>query len=209
MITLEGSMSTTMLPPSTKTANASSDERREWIRIDDRVLLEYRLVTDPAEGPTPGVPPITNEAITAAIAKPTSDLLFRSGEQLAQSPLLPWIMKVDWLLEVMVKTLAKMHPEGLAIAQVADVTLSGGGIGFLSTRKFAVDDMLRLKIILPPFTPIHTTARVIRSTLAKDGIQYDIASEYLELSPDDQEHLIRHIIQTQAERLRGRRKPTG
>lgn len=209
MISLEGLMSTTMLPPSSTTTKVSSDERREWIRIDDRVLLEYRLVTDQAEGLTAGIPPASNDAITAAIAKPTSDLLFRSGEQLAQSPLLPWIMKVDWLLETMVKTLAKMHPEGIPIAQVADVTLSGGGIGFLSPRKFAVDDMLRLKIILPPFTPIHTTARVIRSALAKDGIQYDIASEYTDLSPDDQEHLIRHIIQTQAERLRGRRKSTG
>jgi hypothetical protein len=198
-----------MPSPSTNITKVSPDERREWIRIDDRVLLEYRLVTDQAEGPAPGIPPASDDAITAAIAKPTSDLLFRSGEQLAQSPLLPWIMKVDWLLEVMVKTLAKMHPEGIVIAQVADVTLSGGGIGFLSQRKFAVDDLLRLKIILPPFTPIHTTARVIRSTTAKDGIQYDIATEYIELSPDDQEHLIRHIIQTQAERLRARRKSIG
>jgi PilZ domain len=195
-----------MLSPSTKTTNALSDERREWIRIDDRVLLEYRLVTDPVEGPAPGIPPVDQEAIAAVIAKPTSDLLLRSGEQLAESPLLPWIMKVDWLLEVIVKTLAKMQPEGIAIAQVADVTLSGGGIGFLSPRPFAVDDMLALKIVLSPFTPIQTTARVIRSDLAKDGIQYDIATEYIDLSPDAREHLIRHIIQTQAERLRSRRK---
>lgn len=185
-----------------------SDERREWIRIDDRVLLEYRLVTDPVEGPTPGLPPVAQEAIAAVIAKPTSDLLLRSGEQLAESPLLPWIMKVDWLLEVIVKTLAKMQPEGIAIAQVADVTLSGGGIGFLSPRAFAVDDTLMLKIVLAPFTPIHTTARVIRSSQAKDGVSYDIATEFTQLSPDDQEHLIRHIIQTQAERLRGRRHGT-
>ena len=198
-------MSTTMLPPSPNTTKSSSDERREWIRIDDRVILEYRLLTDPAEGPTRGLP-VSNEAIAAVIAKPTSDLLLRSGEQLAESPLLPWIMKVDWLLEVIVKALAKMQPEGIAIAQVADVTLSGGGIGFLSPRKFAVDDLLKLKIILPPFTPIHTTARVIRSALAKDGIQFDIATEFTELSPDDQEHLIRHIIQAQAVRLRARRK---
>lgn len=198
-----------MLPPSTKTTKTLSDERREWIRIDDRVLLEYRLLTDPSEGPTPGLPPVSNEAITAAIAKPASDLLLRGGEQLAQSPLLPWIMKVDWLLEVIVKQLAKMQPEGIAIAQVADVTLSGGGIGFLSPRHFAVDDTLKLKIILPPFTPIHTTARVIRSIQAKEGINYDISTEFTQLSPDDQEHLIRHIIQTQAERLRGRRNHTG
>jgi hypothetical protein len=202
-------MSTTMQPTSTNTSKSSSDERREWVRIDDRVLLEYRLLSDPPEGPILGIPPASQEAITNAIAKPTSDLLVRSGEQLAQSPLLPWIMKVDWLLEVMVKTLAKMHPEGITIAQVTDVTLSGGGIGFLTPRKFAVGDMLRLKIVLPPFTAIHTIARVIRSVLAKDGMQYDIATEYTDLSPDDQEHLIRHIIQTQAERLRGRRGQAG
>ena len=202
-------MGTTFMPPSSTTTTCLSDERREWVRVDDRLLFEYRLLTDPAEDPTTSILPISKEAIAAAIAKPTSDLLFRSGDQLAQSPLLPWIMKVDWLLEVIVKQLAKMHPEGIAIAQVADVTLSGGGIGFLSQRKFAVGDMLRLKLILPPFTPIHSTARVIRSVLAKDGMQYDIASEFTDLSPDDQEHLIRHIIQTQAERLRGRRNTGG
>ena len=201
-------MSTTMLPPSPNPTKSSSDERREWIRIDDRVILEYRLLTDPDEGPTRGLP-ASNEAIAAVIAKPTSDLLLRNGEQLAESPLLPWIMKVDWLLEVIVKALAKMQPDGIAIAQVTDVTLSGGGIGFLSPQKFTVDDLLKLKIILPPFTPIHTTARVIRSALAKDGMQYDIASEFTDLTPDDQEHLIRHIIQAQAERLRARRKQTG
>lgn len=201
-------MSTTMLPPSPNPTKSSSDERREWIRIDDRVILEYWLLTDPDEGPTRGLP-VGNEAIAAVIAKPTFDLLLRNGEQLAESPLLPWIMKVDWLLEVIVKALAKMQPDGIAIAQVADVTLSGGGIGFLSPQKFAVDDLLKLKIILPPFTPIHTTARVIRSALAKDGMQYDIASEFTDLTPDDQEHLIRHIIQAQAERLRARRKQAG
>jgi len=199
-------MTTAMLSPSTKTAKALSDERREWIRIDDRVLLEYRLVTDPIEGPTPGIPPVDQEGIAAVIAKPTSDLLLRSSEQLADSPLLPWIMKVDWLLEIIVKTLAKMQPEGIAIAQVADVTLSGGGIGFLSPRPFAVDDMLAMKIVLSPFTPIQTTARVIRSVQAKDGINHEIATEFTQLNPDDQEHLIRHIIQAQAERLRARRK---
>lgn len=202
-------MNETMLQPSSKTIKSLSDERREWIRIDDRVLLEYRLLTDPAEGPTPGIPPVSNEAISAVIAKPTSDLLLRSGEQLAESPLLPWIMKVDWLLETLVKQLAKMQPEGIAIAQVADVTLSGGGIGFLSPRQFVVDDILWLKVILPPFIPIHTTARVIRSIQAKDGVNFDIATEFIQLNPDDQEHLIRHIIQAQAERLRGRRKQTG
>ena len=112
-------MSPTMLPPSAKPTKTLSDERREWIRIEDRVLLEYRLLTDPAEGPTPGIPPIAQEAIAAVISKPTSDLLLRSSEQLAESPLLPWIRKVDWVLETIVKTLAQMQPEGIAARGVS------------------------------------------------------------------------------------------
>jgi hypothetical protein len=198
-----------MLLLSPNTTKPLPDEQREWIRIDDRVLLEYRLLTDQTEEPTAGIPPASTEAITAVIAKPTADLLLRSGEQLAQSPLLPWMMKVDWLLEVILKTLAKMHPEGIPMAQITDVSLSGGGIGFPSPIQFAAGDMLRLKIILSPFIPIHATASVVRSTQAKDGINYDIATKFIQLNPNDQEHLIRHIIQTQAERLRGRRNHIG
>jgi c-di-GMP-binding flagellar brake protein YcgR len=108
-------------------------------------------------------------------------------------------------LEVIVKTLADMHPGGVPIAQVADVQLSGGGISFMSPRHFAVGDKLRLKVVLPPFTPIDTTAQVIRSMPAKDRTGHEIATEFVGLSPNDQEALIRHVLQTQAERLRARR----
>ena len=183
----------------------ASDERREWIRIDDRVLLEYQLIADQEGVPMSGMLPASNQAITDAIQKPAADYFTQQGETLAHSPLLPWMMKVDWLLEVIVKTLADMHPGGVPIAQVADVQLSGGGISFMSPRHFAVGDKLRLKVVLPPFTPIETTAQVIRSMPAKDRTGHEIATEFVGLSPNDQEALIRHVLQTQAERLRARR----
>lgn len=192
------------MPTSVPSNMPRSDERREWLRIDDRVLLEYRLLTDSEEMPTPGLPPASDEAIAAAIHKPAADFFAQQGEQLAHSPLLPWMMKVDWLLEVIVKTLAQMHPGGVPIAQIADVNLSGGGIGFRSPRSFTADDKLNIKVVLPPFTPIEATARVIRSMPIKEGLGYDVATEFVSLSPNDQEHLIRHILKTQAERLRAR-----
>lgn len=196
------------MQPVTQVTQISSDERREWLRIDDRVLLEYRLITDPEDGTAPGLLPASNQAIADAIQKPAADFFAQHGEDLVHSPLLPWMMKVDWLLEVIVKTLAHMHPGGIPIAQVADVNLSAGGIGFLSPRYFAVGEKLSIKVVLPPFTPIQTTAQVIRSVPAKDKPGHDIATEFVELSPNDQEHLIRHILQTQAERLRARRNHT-
>lgn len=189
----------------TTTTQMSSDERREWLRIDDRVLLEYRLITDSEDRHAPGLLPVSQQEIAEAIQKPAADFFAQQGEHLAHSPLLPWMMKVDWLLEVIIKTLAQMHPGGIPIAQVADVSLSAGGISFHSQRHFSVDDKLSLKMVLSPFTPIHTMAQVIRSTPAKDKPGHDIATEFVWLAPDDQEHLIRHILQTQAERLRARR----
>ncbi|ALA58562.1 PilZ domain-containing protein [Nitrospira moscoviensis] len=191
------------VPPS-----VAQDERREWLRIDDRLLLEYRLVTEPADRPAPGVPAVTQDMIAAAVAKPTAELLARNGELLAGSPILPWIMKVDWLLEVMLKAMAVLHPESMDIARVTDVNISGGGIGFASARRFESGDRLSVKIILPPFTPVHTVAKVIRCAALANGQAFDVATQFEQLSADDQEHIIQHIIRTQAERLRARRQQT-
>ncbi len=61
-------------------------------------------------------------------------------------------------------------------------------------------------MILPPFRLIQTLTKVIRSVPQADGQGFAIATEFIDLKADDQEHLIRHILHTQAERLRARRK---
>lgn len=197
------------MPVSSLTASPrmdlSPDEHREWVRIDDHLLLEYRLLSDPIDAPAPELPPITPEMIAAAVGKPTADLLARSGDVLSSSPLLPWMMKIDWLLGVMLKAMAAQRPECMDIARMTGVSISGGGIGFMSPRQFAVGDRLWLKIILPPFTPIHTTAQVLRCSQAENGVGFTVGAHYLQLAPDDQDHIIRHVISVQAERLRARR----
>jgi len=187
-------------------ASIGTDERREWIRVDDHILMECRLAGEAADAPQPGTPPVTDEMIAAAVGKPTADLLARSGEALATSPLLPWIMKVDWLMEVLLKGMAHIQPDSISIARLTEVNISGGGISFVSPRAFQASDLLTLKLILPPFTPIHITAKVIRAAPLTGSSGHLIATQYVELSPDHQEHIIRHIIQTQAERLRARRQ---
>jgi c-di-GMP-binding flagellar brake protein YcgR len=121
------------------------------------------------------------------------------------SPVLPWIMKVDYLLEVLLNSLVMIAPSSVAMARLTDVNLSGGGVGFVSSREFAAGDRLSIKMILPPFTPIHAVAQVIRSTPDPERQGWILATEFIEISANDQEHLIRHIIHTQAEHLRARR----
>jgi hypothetical protein len=189
-------------------ARMTADERREWIRIEDTLLLEYRLSGESAETSSREQPSVTPDVIAAAVGKPTADLLARSGDALNESALLPWVMKVDWLIEVILKTLAKAHPDCMEIARMTQVNISGGGIGFVSPRSFSAGDRLEIKIILPPFVPIHTVAHIIRASPDPQGQGCALATEFVDLKADDQEHLIRYIIHTQAERLRACRRQT-
>ena len=197
-----------MASPSSVKAAPGTDERREWIRIDDRVLLEYRLLTDDLSEARRDAGEATPESIAAIVSKPTADLLARSGDALTGAPILPWIMKIDYLLEVILNALAVIQPSSVVMAKPTDVNLSGGGVGFVSTREFAANDQLALKLILPPFIHIQAIAKVIRSLPLANGEGFTVATEFVDLKADDQEHLIRHILQTQAERLRARRGQT-
>lgn len=198
-------MASSIMTASSAPHSLEPDERREWIRIDDRVLMEYRLVTGGGGSVPVDVSHVTPEAIAVAVNKPTSDLLARSGETVVDSAIVPWIRKVDYLLEVMLNALAVSQPAAVTMARPMDVNLSGGGIGFVSLREFAAGDQLTIKLILPPFTLIQTLAKVIRAVPQADGQGYVIATEFVDLKVDDQEYVIRHILQTQAERLRARR----
>ena len=187
-------------------ANIRNEERREWLRIEDHLLLEYRLVGEPATAMNAYLPPATEDTIATAIAKPTIDLLAGAGETFAGSPLLPWVSKIDWMLETILKSLAKSHPGSVDIARLTTVDISAGGLGFNTPRLFETDDVLAVRLILPPFSMVETTARIIRVTDAgKDATGYHLATQFVDLAGDDQELIIRHILQVQAERLRARK----
>lgn len=184
----------------------NNEERREWLRIEDRLLLEYRRVDETSDAMNAYLPPATEDTITTAVSKPTLDLLTRGGEAFAGSPLLPWVSKIDWMLETILKSLVKSHPGSVSIARLTEVDISAGGLGFDTPRRFEADDVLALKCILPPFSMIETTARIIRVTpLNTDPAQFHVATQFIELGADEQELIIRHILQVQAERLRARK----
>ncbi|MFN3681277.1 MAG: flagellar brake protein [Nitrospira sp.] len=183
----------------------ASEDRREWVRVVDDLLLEYRL-DNGADGKAVTTERTTDDMIAAAVEKPTAELFAQSGEDLAGTALMPWIMKVDWLLEVILKTLARVHPGCMELAKVTTVNISGGGIGFVAPQQFNIGDRLALRVILPPFTPIQVAARVIRSSPDPQGRGFALAAEFVDLGADEQDRLIQYILQTQAEQLRSRRK---
>lgn len=185
------------------------NERRELVQIDDCLLLEYRKDGEQDET----VPPeerLADEAITTFLAKPSAELLALSEGNEAQSLLLPWLMKIDWTLELVLKGLARLTPGGIRMPRLTNVNISGGGIRFTASRRFEKHDILDLRLILPPFVPIQTKAEVLRAVPKRDGSQaWEVAARFTTLNLEDRERLIRHVLHVQAERLRARHMSAG
>jgi PilZ domain len=186
-------------------ATGLGDERREFRRIDDRVLLDYSLLGDD-DAPVSGGPAVVHdEAIHALIAQSTADVLAHASTPEIAS-LGPWLLKMDWMMELVLKTLRRMANDGLTLPRMTEVNLSANGVRFRSASRIAEGDRVALEMILPPFTPIRAVA--VATRVAPDGRTPDgwlIATQFVEIKDDDRERLIRHILQLEAERLRARR----
>ena len=188
----------------TRTGAVAADERRDLLRVDDRLLLEYWKVGEP-HPPTPLSPEgLSEETLAAIVRKPTAEFLAQGSGQALHAELVPWLMKIDWVLELLLRTLDRIAPQGIAAPALTEVNVSGGGMRFKTSRRFTVQDHLEMEIILPPFASIRTCADIIRVEPQDARGQYTVAVRFTTIAMEDRERLIRYILQRQAARLRER-----
>lgn len=182
----------------------ADDERRELLRVDDRLLLEYWKVGEPPPAGPLSPAGLSEETLAAMIRKPSADLLQQGPAQELHSALVPWLMKIDWVLELMLRTLDRMAPEGIAAPVLTDVNVSGGGLRFKTARRFTVYDQLEMEIIIPPFASIRTRADILRVLPQDSQGLYTVAVKFTTIPVEGKERLIRYVLQKQAARLRER-----
>lgn len=179
-----------------------NEERRAWLRMDDQLLLECRKVGDEAE-PVAGNPP-SDRAIADFIFGSTASLLSRIKQGEDGERLVPWLMKIDWTLDLILKALCRAYPDAVTVPKLTDVNLSAGGIRFPADRPVHPHEQLELNLVLPPFTPIRSIVEVLRVQECDPlGGPFKVAAKFLSLSPDDRERIIRHIFTLDSARLRG------
>lgn len=191
----------------TRTAalRAVGDERRALLRMDDRLLLDCQGEGDAGAEEAGGAPAV-EAAVTAFIGGPTPELLARAAEKGAEAWLVPWLMKLDWAMEAMLRALARINPEAVRLPSASDVNLSGNGLRFRSGRPFRPGETVTLKLVLPPFLPVQARGEVVRAVAVRgETSRYDVAVKFSAIAADDRERIIRHILQRQAELLRARR----
>jgi hypothetical protein len=175
------------------------EDRRENVRVDDQVLLEYWPLTNAGEHADP--PPRFHHVPLPVSSEQTEK--FHLDPLVAQ-----WMSKIEWTLETILATLERQSPKRPSSPQLMDVNVSGDGLRFLPCGPLAVGDLIRMRVILPPFVPVEMKGEVIRVRPDAHGPDpgHAVVVRFVEIAGADREKIIRYVIQRQAELLRRRQR---
>jgi hypothetical protein len=175
------------------------EDRREGVRVDDRILLEYWLIGD------------LNHATEAHRRLPQVPLSGSAeiGEGVRLDPLIvQWMSKIEWTLEAILRTLENQSSARHIAPRLTDVNVSGEGIRFVAERPLAEGNLLDLRMVLPPFLIIEAQGEVIDARADADHVNASVTVvvRFSDISEDDREKIIRYVVQRQAELQRRRQK---
>ena len=86
--------------------------------------------------------------------------------------------------------------------EAESVNLSGGGMSLISDDSLPENTRLIVDmILLPAHDPIRVFGNVVHCRTI-EGAQFEIGIEFVEISNQDRERIIRHTLQRQAEQIR-------
>lgn len=179
--------------------NQLPDDRRESVRIDDRVLLEYwpaAKAVDGADHPRRfGQIPLSGSPDTAE-APPLHALVIQ------------WMSKVEWTLDAILQTIEKQSPNRLSAPQLMDVNVCGDAIRFLPSRPLHIGDLVDLRMVLPPFVVVEARGEVfqVRPDSSGPDPAHTVVLRFVDISEADREKIVRYVIQRQADLQRRRQR---
>lgn len=190
-----------------------SDERRQDVRINDKVYLKVRLIGH-AQG--------YEQALEQTLEKIRSDKLiidsFLKGQYgypgadevpyTRETPANQAIWELNRKLDLLIHmTLAEDFKQLMQTIPL-DVNISASGIRFIVDTPYDVMDILEVGMILPmvPLLFIRLAAEVLRiKTLPhKDRERYSIVARFIEIDQESKDDIIRYLFRRQREMLRRR-----
>lgn len=197
---------------SEKESKKNEEDRREYFRIDDQVLLNLRpleeaAMADIAERIHGRVPDRFTVAANFAVNSRAMSRLLHGFS--ANSPDAARYMK---LMDQKLNQLARLfvaEEVGSGEYPRLNVNLSAGGLVFPAHQEFTTGQLLETRMVLyPSMTGILTVSRVVyceRLANQPGDIPWQVAVEYVHIRESDRDLLCSHIMNRETELLRDQR----
>ena len=192
-----------------------TQERREFFRISDQVVLDYRPIAEQeVEQLAHRIQAHSPDRFTTAssFAATSRQIAHHLHKVQTQSPELARCLQT---IDQKLNTLAQLFvsEEMQAREQPSrEVNLSGGGIAFTAHKDLPAGTLLEMRIVLlPSMLGILTVGKVVhcdRSAVGNAEFPWQVAVAYEHLRESDRELLVRHIMNKETRRLREEREQT-
>lgn len=190
-----------------------NEERREFFRIKDEVVLDYRVINeaeidalrDRIESSLP------DRFTTASSFAASSRQIAHAFHSVQMES--PEVARCLQAIDTKLNTLAQLFvAEEIRLndQQTREVNLSAGGLAFRAQHQAEPGELLEMRLVLfPSLMGIVLGSRVVHCERINDGnLQYpwQIAVSYELIRESDRELLVRHVMAKETEMLRDQRK---
>jgi hypothetical protein len=188
------------------------EERREFFRIDDSILVSWRLIgaPEPTHGNAglDGIPEQSFTIITRlhGVSRHLSGALHRIEQR--DPDVADYLKALDEKITLLAQNF--MADEvGINGQAARPVNLSAGGLALDSRELLQVGDQVEIKLLLlPSYTGVVALGEVIRTTQDAETPDhpYRLHINFTHIRDSDRDALIGHILRRQGERLRRERE---
>ncbi len=183
--------------------SAEREDRRRYIRVKDRILMEIKLLDEETvmgliHGYESGEDVPWREVSPANMIKNVTLPLKRIRER--DEALATMLEVIDGKLNLILKALYKEKLDYPNKSVLVD--LSAAGVAFRASTPMEVGQYVQLDIgLLPENHFFRTFGKVVRQQELPDG-GYEIGIEFIWMLADDKDKLIEHVFQRQVQQLR-------
>ncbi|MBF0559167.1 MAG: PilZ domain-containing protein [Nitrospirae bacterium] len=176
-------------------AEEQFSKMREFSRVDAYLPMQVMRV----------VPAEERETIRSRTSGQATSMETRDLPDLQDKLLNDWIRLLNAKLDTVVNMLV-LQREGFSTIPVTRVNVSGGGLGFLTRERYALGNILEIKVVLPMMPPValFVYGEVVKLDLLKNV--YSIATKFVAMDEDVRDEVVKYVFRRQREILREQRR---
>ncbi len=188
---------------------------RQHFRIDLEAMVQFNVLTSEEEVHELTTQVLSNNTVSGAadsemvkINKQIQDgITMVTGTDLQLGHVLDLLNRKINQLQLDIN--AKHEKEGGSKNRLMPVNLSGGGALVYSDEELTTDTMVDLRItFIPEHVAVRSVARTIKSFPATNDPNgaWKVALEFTHMHEEDQDRVVRKVLQEQTKQLRERRR---
>lgn len=196
----------------TDARSASLDERREFFRIDDSILVSWRLIGAPAQSHGDAELEQVAEGSFTIITRLQTISRHLSGSlrriEQRDPDVADYLKALDEKLTLIAQSFLA-DEVGIPGRSARPVNLSAGGLALDSGEPLEVGSQVELKLLLlPSYTGVVALGEVIRVSEETENPEYPyrLHINFTHIRDSERDALIGHILRRQGEMLRRKRE---